>query len=166
MSIVVARVKENGYEMASDSILITGFTQDKGARTSHSKMFSVNGMDIGGVGVCKEISWLKLYSATTKPAEPTESAVLEWYFGFIDFLKKKLGKEDIEIENNYLLGYGGKVFQICDSFVDVVKTFSAIGAGADFALAALHLGHSAAESVKVACDLSIQCEEPVVLITR
>lgn len=36
----------------------------------------------------------------------------------------------------------------------------------DFALAALHLGHTAEEAVEVATELSIYCEKPVQVIRR
>ena len=36
----------------------------------------------------------------------------------------------------------------------------------DFALAALYLDNSAEEAVKVACELSIYCEEPIQMISK
>ena len=47
-------------------------------------------------------------------------------------------------------------------YVNEVNEYAAIGAGEDFALAALYLGHSAKEAVKVACELSAFVAEPIV----
>jgi len=46
--------------------------------------------------------------------------------------------------------------------VQRVEKFEAIGAGSDFALAALFLGKDSREAVEVACQLSIYCEEPII----
>ena len=43
---------------------------------------------------------------------------------------------------------------------------TAIGAGEDYALASLHLGHTAKEAVETACELSVYCERPVKSLTR
>ncbi len=53
------------------------------------------------------------------------------------------------------------VFEIESFFVQEITDFAAIGAGRDFALAALHLGHDARKAVEVACKLSVYCEVPV-----
>jgi hypothetical protein len=45
-----------------------------------------------------------------------------------------------------------------------VTDYTAIGAGMDFALAALYLGNSVKEAIKAACHLSVYCEEPVNII--
>jgi len=47
-------------------------------------------------------------------------------------------------------------------FINEIKDFAAIGAGEDFANAALYLGHSPEEAVKVACELCCFVSEPIV----
>ena len=47
-------------------------------------------------------------------------------------------------------------------YVNEINEYAAIGAGEDFALAALYLGHSAKEAVKTACELSAFVAEPIV----
>jgi hypothetical protein len=46
-------------------------------------------------------------------------------------------------------------------FVHEVFDFISIGAGEDFANAALYLGHTPKEAVKVACELSCYVCEPI-----
>ena len=46
-----------------------------------------------------------------------------------------------------------------------VADFEAIGAGMDFALAALYLGHSVTEAVETAIELSVYCENPVQVLS-
>lgn len=47
-------------------------------------------------------------------------------------------------------------------FVNKVKNYDAIGAGMDFANAALYLGHNPKEAVEVACKLSCFVSEPII----
>lgn len=45
--------------------------------------------------------------------------------------------------------------------VDEILKYHAIGAGMDYALAALYLGATAVQSIETACELSIYCEYPI-----
>ena len=47
----------------------------------------------------------------------------------------------------------------------LIITYEAIGAGLDYALAALYLGHTVEDSVKTACELSVYCEQPIIYMT-
>jgi hypothetical protein len=47
-------------------------------------------------------------------------------------------------------------------FINEIKDFAAVGAGEDFANAALYLGHSPEEAVKVACELCCFVSEPII----
>ena len=58
-------------------------------------------------------------------------------------------------------GYDGKAFRTEGIFPMPVSGYASIGAGRDFANAAMHLGHSPREAVKVACDLSCYVAEPI-----
>lgn len=52
---------------------------------------------------------------------------------------------------------------IANMFVREIKDYYAIGAGEDFATAALYLGHTPKEAVKTACDISCFVAEPIVV---
>jgi hypothetical protein len=78
---------------------------------------------------------------------------------FQDWMNKKIG--EVKINNHYILVFEGKVFLMEGFYVKEVTDYTAIGAGMDFALAALYLGNSVKESIKAACHLSVLCEEPI-----
>ena len=164
MSVVACRVTKEGYEIAADSITVRGHTQTRGQNTSHSKLFEVNDLVVGAVGSAEESSLLRLYVLTRKPAAATEQALLEFLSEFSEWKNKKANHA--RIENSYLIGFEGKVFAVEHWLIEEVLTYEAIGAGMDFALAALHLGHSAQKSVETAIELSIFCESPVVVISK
>lgn len=67
-----------------------------------------------------------------------------------------------KIENDYIIVYDSKVFSICSLFVNEIKNYDAVGAGMDFANAALYLGHNPKEAVKVACELCCYVADPIV----
>jgi hypothetical protein len=83
---------------------------------------------------------------------------------FSTWKKDKVGKSGLD--NSYLVGFDGKVFSIKGWFIQEVLKYEAIGAGMDFALAALYLDKSAHDAVRVACELSIFCEEPIQVINK
>ena len=164
MSVVACKILPNGYEIASDSISVRFWTQSKGGNTKFSKLFEVNDVVVGSVGYAEESSLLQMYCATRKPSEATEPAILEFFSEFSSWKKKKAEKSGLD--NAYLVGFNGKVFSINGWFIQEVLKYEAIGAGMDFALAALYLDNSAHDAVKVACELSIYCEEPIQVISK
>ncbi|MEM8487251.1 MAG: hypothetical protein AAF564_16990 [Bacteroidota bacterium] len=164
MSVVACRILPDGYEIASDSITVRWATQSKGENTKFSKLFEINGLAIGSVGSAEEASLLQMYCKTRQPAAANEQDLLEFMSEFANWKKTKVSKSDIT--NHYIIGFEGKVYSVAGWFIQEVVTYEAIGAGMDYALAALYLGNSAHDAVKVACELSIFCEEPIQSISK
>ncbi|MEZ4703154.1 MAG: hypothetical protein R2834_22695 [Rhodothermales bacterium] len=165
MSVVACRILESGgYEIASDSISVRGFTQTKSDNSKFSKLFEENGLVIGGVGSAKEIALMQLYCRTHKPSAADESAFLEFISEFVSWKKDKTNENGID--NVYLMGFNGKVFHIEGWLIEEITTYEAIGAGMSFALAALFLGKTPKEAVEVAIELSIYCEGPINVISK
>jgi ATP-dependent protease HslVU (ClpYQ) peptidase subunit len=165
MSVVACKILENGYEISADSILVFGSTQEKGEVRKFSKLFEANEVVVGGVGEAEELSLLQLFISTAKPYEETERAVLEFISSFNTWKKERTGSA-LTDANEYLLGFRGKSFNICGWNVNQITKFHAIGAGMNFALAALHLGHDTRSAVEVATELSIYCEKPIITIRK
>ena len=65
------------------------------------------------------------------------------------------------IQCDYIIIYQGRAFYINGFFVDEIRTYQATGAGMDYALSALYLGHGVEKAVETACELSIYCEQPI-----
>lgn len=156
MSVVAARVYDNQIVIAADSILIKGESK---RNANFSKLFEYNGMIIGGSGSAEELSLMRHYAQAHKPTAATEKAVLEFFIEFARW-KNEMNLE-MEIQSEYLLAYEGHLFEIESLFVHEVLDYVAIGAGEEFATAALYLKHTPKEAVKVACDLSCFVCEPI-----
>ena len=157
MSIVCCTVKDK-IRIASDSIMVRGYTQDK-SKDKYAKLCQVNGMIVGSVGLCEESSMLQIYASTCKPSSPTELGILNFMVDFAEWKKKKTDK--YIIDNDNIIAFGGKAFELNGLFVKEITTYSAIGAGMDYALATLYLGNNVETAVKVACELSVYCELPI-----
>jgi len=164
MSVIACKITERGYEIAADSILVRGYTQSTGQNIHAAKLFESNGMVIGTVGELEEESLFRLFCATRFPNAATEHALLEFLADFSDWKKARL--DNPGIENRYIIGFGGKAFSIERWSVSEIAEYNAIGAGADYALTALHLGHSVEEAVQAAIDLCIYCEPPIIVIRK
>lgn len=158
MSVVAAKVYADGtIRIAADSIIVSGWSK----RTNNfGKLEQINGMIVGSVGTAYETSLMWQYMRTHKPDGSEEKDVLSFIVEFIRWKRDLTG--DATIQNNYLLAYKRKLFEISGLFVHEIRDYVAIGAGCDFATAALFLGHSTEESVEAACALSCVVAEPIV----
>ena len=158
MSVVAVRVYDDKIIVAADSIVCRGWS--KTTKGDFSKLNQDNGMLIGAVGSAQEASLMWHYMSTHKPASPTEKSVLEFIIEFARW-KNDLGAGST-ISNSYILVYSGHAFVISNMFVNEITQYEAVGAGEDYANAALYLGHSPKEAVKVACELCCYVAEPII----
>lgn len=158
MSVVAAKVYDNRIVMAADSILVKGWS--KSTNGNFTKINQINGMIVGGTGNAKELSLLWHFMRTHRPDGNTEKEILGYIVEFSKWKQDLIGEGGIS--NTYLLAYDGHLFEIEDMFVYEIKDYDAVGAGEDFANAALYLGHSPREAVKVACELSCYVAEPII----
>lgn len=159
MSVVAVRKTDRKIKIAADSISVCGWTRME-KTIKKAKLFKVNGIIAGGVGLASENLLLENFCLTHQPHEATEREVLNFFIEFNNYLKD-LGLS--KYTNAFILCFKGKAFLIYeDMYVNEINEYAAIGAGEDFALAALYLGHSAKEAVKTACELSAFVAEPIV----
>lgn len=164
MSVVACKITKNGYEMVSDSITVRGYSQTKGQNSNRVKLIEINGVVVGSVGRAEESSLFQLFLKTHTPASSTESGILDLLSEFHDWKYKKINSSSID--NEYLIGFEGNVFRVEGWLVEKIVSYSAIGAGSDFANATMHLGHSAKKAVETAIELSIYCENPIIEIIK
>jgi ATP-dependent protease HslVU (ClpYQ) peptidase subunit len=156
MSVVAVKVTKNKITIGADSILVSGWTQEK---DKLAKLTEVNDMVVGTAGSAQEGGLFTVFCKTRKPREASVEGMIEFMSEFQDWMNKKIG--EVKINNHYILVFEGKVFLMEGFYIKEVTDYTAIGAGMDFALAALYLGNSVKESIKAACHLSVLCEEPI-----
>ena len=159
MSVVAVKVTKNKITIGADSILVSGWTQEK---DKLAKLNKANGIIIGDVGDAEEGALFLLFCKTRKPREASVDALVEFMSEFQDWMNNKTGES--KLSNQYILIIEKKAFMIEGFFIKEVTDYTAIGAGMDFALSALYLGNSVKESIKAACHLSVYCEEPINII--
>lgn len=156
MSVVAVKVEKDKITIGADSILVSGWTQEK---DKLAKLNKVNDMIIGDVGDAQEGALFLMYCKTRKPREASVEALVEFMSEFQDWMSKKV--DVTKLGNQYVIVLDGKAFMMEGFFIKEVTDYTAIGAGMDYSLAALYLGNSVKESIKAACHLSIYCEEPI-----
>lgn len=167
MSVVATKVTEKEIIIASDSIRVFGWTQDKIPGDSKAaKLYKTkNGVVVGGVGLAEHTGMLKLFLDTHLPKSMTEDALLEFFSEFQDWVRKKTGNSGYDFNtNDFHLVWDGRAFHVSNYYIREITDFHTIGAGMDFALAALYLGRSVEQAVEAACELSVYCEEPINVI--
>jgi len=162
MSVVACRVDGGRIEISADSIVVRGYTQDK-MPVNTGKLFALNGLIIGSVGLGSEHGMMQIFATTHKPAAPSCDAILSFLAEFAEWKKKLTDKYGIE--NQFLIAYQGHAFRSADLFINEIFDYDAIGAGEDYALAALYLGHDTVKAVETACELCIYCEKPIKTLT-
>ena len=133
MSVVAVKVTKNKITIGADSILVSGWTQEK---DKLAKLNKVNGMVIGDVGDAQEGALFLLYCKTRKPREASVDAIVEFMSEFQDWMNNKTGES--KLSNQYILIIEKKAFMIEGFFIKEVTDYTAIGAGMDFALSALY----------------------------
>lgn len=159
MSVVAVKVEKDKITIGADSILVSGYTQEK---DKMAKLFQNEWMVVGDVGEAQEGALFQIFSKTRKPREASVEAMTEYLFDFFSWKREKTDAD--KLENSYVIIFNKKAFLIEGFYVKEINDYAAIGAGMDFALAALYLGSSVQDAIKTACHLSILCEEPINII--
>jgi ATP-dependent protease HslVU (ClpYQ) peptidase subunit len=160
MSVVAVKITKNKIIIGADSILVSGYTQEK---DKLAKLFKNEWMVVGDVGEAQEGALFQIFSKTRKPRESSVEGITEYMFDFFQWKREKTDSD--KLENSYIIIFENKSFLIEGFYVKEITDYAAIGAGMDFALAALYLGSSVNDAIKTACHLSILCEEPINIIS-
>lgn len=158
MSVVAVKVYNDKIKVAADSIVCCG--SSKKTDGNFVKLCKVNDMIIGTVGNADEGSLMWLYAENHKPLSATEKDVLNFIAEFSKW-KQTFGA-DSDIKNAYIIVFDEKAFYVSGLLVYHIKNYEAIGAGMDFANAALYLDHSPKKAVEVSCALSCYVAEPII----
>ena len=160
MSVVVCKVSKDKIEMASDSIVVQGWTKLNNAQNKVVKMMKYNDMIIGGCGNAEEISLFFHYMKTHTIEDMDEKSVLDFAIEFRRWKNDLTGNNSLV--NPYIIAYKGKAFAIEGMLVFPIDDYYAIGAGQDYASGALYMGATPKEAVKAACELCAMVCEPII----
>lgn len=160
MSVVVCKVHKDKIEMASDSIVVRGWTKLNNAQNKVVKMMKYNDMIIGGCGNADEISLFFHYMKTHTIEIMDEKNVLDFVIEFTRW-KGDL-TNDNSFVNPYIIAYKGKAFAIEGMLVFPIEDYYTIGAGKDYASGALCMGATSTQAAKIACELCAMVSEPII----
>lgn len=162
MTVIACRVNENtgDIEIASDSQTTLGQTISI-ENTNWSKLFeSENGIVVGCAGLVQEALLLKLYLKKHKPLDNSEDGIVDFFDGFYTHLSDRTN--EYTRKTIYIFLMDGKAYEVYDYCITQIKSYTAIGSGMEYALAAMYLGNSAEKAVETATALNIYCEMPII----
>lgn len=163
MSVVAVRKYPKKIVIGADSIRVSfGSSQEK---DKLCKLYRIGKeMIMGMVGDCAVGSLFREFLSNHAPKANDEHSYIELLAEFQSYLKNL--DRDLNLKNNsFIIVRRGRVFFIDNFFVREIRDFYAMGAGMDFANAALYLGADVRKAIKTACELSIYCEAPINVIT-
>lgn len=159
MSVIAVKINKSTIDVAADSIVVSDSTHLHNNGYKSIKLALINNIIVGGAGLVEENGLIQLFIKTHQPSSPTEDSILEFLGEFSQWKHNKT--QNPTIENEYILVIDDKVFNIQGYQITEITTYTAIGAGRDFALSALYLNKSVKTAVDVACNLSVWCEPPI-----
>jgi len=167
MSVVAVRKYPDRLMFAADSIRVSGYLKEthRVAGQNMAKLFELNDLIIGGVGLSMELSFMRMYARTHKPKAANTEAMLDFVVDFYSWAASKDG--NFGRNSEYLIGFENEVFRVADGYlIDQINEFSAIGAGEHFALTAMYLDKSPKEAVEIANELCVFCAPPVNILEK
>ena len=104
-----------------------------------------------------------MFARTHSILTPDEKGIVDFFFEFYKW------KESLSLgfssSNSYIIGIEGKAISVDNMLIKEINSYDAIGAGMNYALAVLWLGHSATDAVKAACELCCYVAEPIITKT-
>lgn len=162
MSVVAVRVTPSGYHIAADSATVWNWSTTKS--DDQAKLIHTNNMHVGCSGNADEIGLFQVYCITHRPESPRRSDILSFLAEFGKWRQARVNNGAVSL--NYILGLSSCVYYGCGIDASLVTSYAAIGAGMDYALAALYLSKSPKQAVKTAIELNAYCTAPVVKYKR
>jgi len=163
MSVAAVKISDGKIYIGADSQLtLEDGTYKK--EIENVKIWQGNGITVAVAGEIYEFSLFIIYCKKNNPLHATDASIFKFFTNFVKWKNKKLRKEEFSLDCSYLFVFDKKVFLIdVDFYIKEITTWQAIGGGMTYAEAALYLGHSLEESLRVACRLSPECEEPITI---
>jgi len=159
MSVVAVKVEKDKIVIGADSIIVSGWTQEK---KCNAKLQLINDhFIVGSAGSAEELNLFFMYCQNHEPKESNEYMILEFISDFSKWAGNRTNSVVKGGENCYLIVFNGRVFEVQNYYITVVEDYTAIGAGRDYALTALYLGHSIENAIDAACELCVFCEGPI-----
>lgn len=156
MTVIAAKVIDGNIHFASDSQTSAGYRRVTSKEIKVNKLHQVNGMTIGGSGLLAHSLWLIHFAKNHAPEDATQVAVSNFMVEFLEWMRKK--DCNFTTSNRFLLAFRNCLFEIDEALsVFAVSQYSAIGSGADYAIALLHAGHHPDQAALVASQLDVYC---------
>lgn len=159
MSVIAVRKYKEKIVMAADSQTSWGrwkmVESKESLETSPSKIWSHNGMVIGGAGYVSQSVLFQIYTKTRKPSSATVEGLIDFLVEFEDWGKKR--SSSFKVENHFLIIFEKKIFQTLELSVSEIGEYNAVGSGMFLAIGAMYKGSDPEEAVEIAKEFDLYC---------
>ena len=160
MTVIAINKTTEAINIAADSLISRGSQKVSASRIDVGKIFQGNDLVIASSGAWHEAALLEIFIRTNKPESADLSCIMDFLWRFKIWAREK--EENFPMDSCHIIVFKDKIFRTDGGLnINPVPQFDAIGAGQDFALAAMHLGKTPKEAVEVACELSVWCNAPI-----
>lgn len=157
MTVIAVDVRGEDIVIGADSQITYGYHMrvDNPPKLIRSK----TGVILAGTGAAEGNALMRLYLENNRPREASEYAVTEFITDFRKWAHDRA--KDPNLATQFLLAVDGVAYEIHDYYIALVTTFKAMGAGLEYAEAAMYLGQTVEQAIRAACHLSTACNEPI-----
>ncbi len=158
MSVIAAKKYENKIVVAADSQISYGGMNRKFPDVKMRKINSDLIIGVTGTAETCGLLWIYFETHSLEPAS-CEKTIMNFITDFVRWRKDYAGGDSFD--SSFIIVYKDKIFEVFGFSIIEITDYVAIGSGFEMATAALYLGHSPKEAVKVACDLTNYVGEPI-----
>lgn len=157
MTVIAVDVRGKEIVIGADSQVTSGWHMRV---DDPPKLFTgPTGVTIAVTGYAEAGALLRLYVENNRPRESTEYSITEFVTDFRKWANSKAN--DPSLDMSFFMVFDGKAFAVRDYYITEITGFAAMGAGMEYAEAALYLGQSVRKAIQAACHLSTACNEPI-----
>ena len=158
MTVVAARKYKDKIVIGADTQMTWGQATDQSGKLHRVSADWV----IGGAGCAYENQLMRIFAKSHRPKSSIEDDVLAFFVEFHKWAREQ--QNDFKPDNWFLFAFEGALISITHTLAITYHEYWAVGSGWEYARTALHLGHDVRSAIKVACELTIYCGEPIDLI--
>lgn len=157
MTTLAVKVYKDKIIIGADSLITTENAKEEFKQINNNmKKITKIGVNFGYAfaGSLKEhLLFLEFINIGNRPNDSNTISILDYLYNFIEW--KNIYSE-VELENNYLIYFKGKIFFYSDGDgCFEIDNYYATGSGEKYAMSALYLGQEVKTAVEVACTFDL-----------
>jgi len=162
MTIICCKVEKDKVTIGSDTQITAGYS---GFNFNGTKLEKVGTLIVGTTGRCALHSVYVVWLETHKLPSLSKRDVNRHFVAFNKFLINDYDNKILLSDVIFIICQNGEAITFQNFYIRKITKFWAIGSGREMAWAALSLGKSVKEAVKLACQYNSYCSGKIDIMT-